>query len=204
MNNNVSHDRDYEYYCCDECRLIFLSSRFFLNEQEEKAHYDTHENNPSDDGYRRFLSQLADPLTGFLCKESIGLDFGAGPGPTLSLMLEERGFGMRIYDPVYSPDMSVLESKYDFITCTETIEHFKEPGKSFRLLWHCLKPGGYLGLMTQFYNADIDFTNWRYRRDPTHVCFYQKQTIDWVCREYSAQPVYDKGNVVIVKKLADN
>jgi len=46
----------------------------------------------ADPRYRRFLARLAEPLIAHLPKGARGLDFGCGPGPTLSLMLREAGF----------------------------------------------------------------------------------------------------------------
>jgi hypothetical protein len=62
-----------------------------LSEDEEKSRYDTHNNDPKDVRYRQFLSQLSEPLLKKISDNSFGLDFGAGPGPTLSLMLEDYG-----------------------------------------------------------------------------------------------------------------
>lgn len=193
-----------EYYSCNSCHIVFLAPHCFLTKVQEKAHYDTHQNNPEDPGYRRFLDKLFIPLTALIDGKASGLDYGSGPGPTLSLMFEEQGHAMNIYDYIYAADASVLEKPYDFISCTETIEHFQNPKEEFSRIWQCLKPDGYLGLMTQFYNSNIDFSSWRYRRDPTHVCFYTAQTIDWICKQFNARKVYQQDDVVILQKLNGN
>lgn len=190
-----------EYYRCDICQLIFLHPQHFLTKEQQKIHYDTHQNNPDDPGYRLFLDKLFLPMIELIEENSTGLDFGSGPGPTLSLMFEEHGHNMKIYDYIYAPDTSVLDMRYDFISCTETIEHFQMPNEEFNQIWQCLKPDGYLGLMTEFYNSNIDFSSWRYRRDPTHVCFYTQKTVDWLCDHLYARKVYEQDNVVILKKL---
>jgi len=51
-------------------------------------------NSPDDPRYRAFLSRLFIPLNERIAPESCGLDFGSGPGPTLSVMFEEQGHTM--------------------------------------------------------------------------------------------------------------
>ena len=64
-------------------------------------------------------------------------------------MLEEQGYRMSLYDPFFAPSPDALERRYDFITCTETVEHFYQPGKEFRRLDRLLRSGGWLGVMTE-------------------------------------------------------
>jgi 2-polyprenyl-3-methyl-5-hydroxy-6-metoxy-1,4-benzoquinol methylase len=101
---------------------------------DEIAQYETQDNDPADQRYRRFLDRLAQPLVARLPATATGLDYGAGPGPTLSIMLAEQGYNMTIYDPFYADHPEVLEHRYDFITCTETAEHFFRPGEEFKRL----------------------------------------------------------------------
>src|SRR5690554_2011507 len=84
---------------CPVCRLAWVSPESRLDAVAERARYETHENHPSDPGYRRFLARLADPLVERLRGGDQGLDYGSGPGPTLSLMLQEAGFPTATYDP---------------------------------------------------------------------------------------------------------
>jgi len=92
-------------------------------------------------------------------------------------MLNESGFRTLGYDPFYVPDQERLSDTYDFITCTEVVEHLHDPAGTFQLLDQCLKPGGWLGVMTCFQTDDERFANWHYRRDPTHVVFYRQETM---------------------------
>lgn len=150
----------------------------------ERARYAEHNNRPDDPGYRAFLGKLAIPLAHRLAPGAQGLDYGSGPGPTLSGMLTEAGFPTRIWDPFFAPDPRVLEDRYDFITCTETAEHFYWPGEEFRRLDALLAPGGWLGLMTGIFHPDQDFATWWYVRDPTHVVFYSPETLEWIARHH--------------------
>ncbi len=171
-------DRDYLH--CRICDLAWMSPEHWLDRDAERAYYSTHENSPSDSSYRRFLSRLAAPLMARLPARARGLDYGSGPGPTLSVMLEEQGFPTAVYDPYFSPDTRVLDTRYDFVTCSETAEHFHAPGLEFARLRGLLKPGGRLGLMTGFRPELPVFARWHYLRDPTHICLYSRRSLAWI------------------------
>ena len=109
-----------DYHACDRCGLAFMSPAHFPSADEERRHYGTHHNDPADARYRAFLSRVADPLVPRLRPGAEGLDYGSGPGPTLSVMLREQGFAVRDYDPFFAPGADALARTYDFITCTET------------------------------------------------------------------------------------
>ena len=188
------------YLRCGNCRLTFLAPKDRLAPDEELARYETHENDPSDPRYRRFLQRLLDPLTPLLTPASKGLDYGSGPGPTLSVMLEEKGFRMRNYDPFFAPDLEVLESTYDFITCSETAEHFFAPGEEFERLDRMLRPGGWLALMTGILEDDSGFPDWWYARDPTHVSFYRRETLEWVASRFGWDLRTPAPNVALYRK----
>ena len=175
-----AHAHGRRYFECEVCRLVFLSPGDRLDAAAERAHYGTHRNDPADPGYRAFLDRLAAPLVERLTPGAEGLDYGSGPGPTLSPMLEERGFPMRVYDPFFAPDEAPLRRTYDFVTCTETAEHFFRPAAEFDRLDRLLRPGGWLGVMTEWLREGAVFEGWRYARDPTHVCFYRPETMAWI------------------------
>jgi len=188
------------YLKCDNCDLVFLSPDYHPNPIEEYSRYATHNNNPHDLRYRRFLNRLAQPLSKCLSKGDTGLDYGSGPGPTLSLMLTEQEFPTQIYDPFFATDKKVLESSYDFITCTEAIEHFFNPAKEFELLNSILNPQGYLGIMTDIFYQEIDFDDWYYHKDFTHVGFYSLNTIKWIAEHFGWSWESPRRNVIIFKK----
>lgn len=190
------------YYQCGCCRLIFLHPRLQPTPDIEKAQYATHENDPADPRYRNFLSRLAEPLLAKLPPAAEGLDYGAGPGPTLSVMLEERGFPMRIHDPFFAPHREVLDRTYDFITCTETAEHFFEPGREFDRFNRLLRPAGWLGLMTLRPDPDTNFADWHYPRDPTHVCFYGDATLAWIAGHFGWKLEIISNSVALFHKPA--
>lgn len=176
------------YGQCTRCEARFLQPAHWLSEQAEHAHYLHHENDPDDPRYRQFLSKLADPLLDRLAPASTGLDYGCGPGPALAMMLREAGHRVALYDPFFAPDTAPLSATYDFITCTETAEHFHHPHTEFTRLRARLRPGGWLAVMTCFQTDDARFAHWQYRMDPTHVVFYRAATFrhlaqvwGWAC-----------------------
>lgn len=174
------------YYRCDTCHLVFVPPAFFLTAAAERAHYDLHENDPGDTRYRKFLSRLCDPMLACLSPESQVLDFGSGPGPTLSVMLEEAGHRVTLYDHFYADNRQVLDRMYDGITASEVVEHLHDPAVELERLWRCLKPGGVLGVMTKQAQNQSAFAQWHYIRDPTHVCFFSPATFRWLADQWTA------------------
>ena len=169
---------------------------------EELAQYQLHRNDLYDPGYRKFLRRLADPLLERLSPARQGLDFGCGPGPALALMLREAGHHVALYDPLFFDHPEVLAGRYDFITCSETIEHFHQPAEEFRRLDDMLKPGGWLALMTTFQTDDARFAHWHYRRDPTHVVFYRATTLEYLALRHGWRCEIPAPNVAFMHKRA--
>lgn len=196
----AGEDQYRPYFSCPCCRLIFVPATHFISPCQEKAHYDQHENHCEDPGYRAFLNRLAKPLKERLRPNSSGLDFGSGPGPTLSLMLEEAGHEMSIYDPFFSDNPPVMHQAYDFITATEVVEHLHHPGRELDRLWRMIHPHGLLAIMTQSPPPDLPFLKWYYLRDPTHVCFFSSDTWDWLSRRWGAEIVHGEKNVILFQK----
>jgi len=190
------------YHRCPACDLVFLDRASRLPPDEERARYETHENDPADPRYRAFLDRLAAPLRARLNPGAEGLDYGCGPGPALAVMLEEHGFLMAVYDPFFAPDPKVLEQSYDFITCTETAEHFFEPGAEFRRLAGLVRPGGWIAVMTGVLTEEIDFDAWWYARDPTHVCFYTPETLRWIASHHGWSLERPTVNVALFRRNA--
>ncbi len=208
------------YLRCHHCLATFLDHAQLPNRETEKSVYDLHQNDPDDPGYRRFLGRLAGPLLDRLEPASRGLDYGCGPGPALAAMLAEAGHQVAQYDPIYRPDNALLGSlrhscsmphsealnmnvfvSYDFITCTEVVEHFHHPAEEFRRLDAMLKPGGWLAIMTIFQTDDARFAGWHYRRDPTHVVFYRPHTFEALGRRHGWQLDFPDRNIVFARKL---
>lgn len=200
-NTSLYHqDRYRSYHLCSECQLIFVPPPERPDIIAEKAEYDKHDNHAGDDGYRDFLSRLAEPLLEKIEPGSLGLDFGSGPGPLLASMLREAGMRVRTYDVFYDPDASVWYQDYDFITCTEVIEHLHNPGREFKRLFGALKAGGWLAIMTKRVKDHEAFTNWHYIRDLTHVSFFSEATFNWIAKQYDAKLSLPADDIALLQK----
>lgn len=191
---------DHVYLRCPNCEATVMAAESRLTAEKEKNIYELHDNDPADAGYRRFLSKLAEPLMAQLPEGARGLDFGCGPGPALAQMFTEAGFDMALYDPFFHPDLAALDGRYDFITCTEVVEHLHQPAEVLDQLDGLLKSGGWLGIMTCFQTDDDRFDNWHYRRDPTHVVFYREATFQWLAEHYGWRLKIPHKDVVLLQK----
>ena len=198
--NGYHQDSRRNYFQCHVCQLVFVDPQQRLNAEQEKSEYDLHQNNSADQGYRQFLNRLYQPMLRQLPSCANGLDFGCGPGPTLSLMFEEAGHTMAIYDPFYFNDKAVLTVPYDFITATEVMEHVYQPKQILEQLWQCLKPGAVLGLMTKLVTDQDGFSRWHYKNDLTHVCFYSEKTFTFLASALQAELSIIGNDVIILRK----
>ena len=199
--NAFTKDRTREYLRCPECDLIFVPPELHLSLEDEKSRYDFHQNDPADSGYRNFLSRLFNPLKNKLAPGTNGLDFGCGPGPTLSLMFEEAGYECAVYDLHYANNPAVFEKQYDFLTCSETMEHMYRPGEAFERFLKLVKPGGWIGIMTQLHDeAPVEFERWHYTDDDTHVCFFSKQSFQWLEKRYDLRLEFHPNSVVLFQR----
>ena len=188
------------YWKCQNCEAKFLDKCDRLTASREKMHYLQHENKIADKGYRNFLSRLKNPFALMLSKDDVGLDYGCGNGPALAEMFREDGFTIDLYDPFFFPNKSIFGKKYDFITCTEAAEHFHNPFTEFKKIDELLKAGGKLGVMTTFSTGDQAFENWHYRRDPTHVVFYNERTFRTVSLQFKWNCIIPFKDIVLISK----
>ncbi len=194
-------DRRRDYWQCPRCRLVFVSPAARPDPDRERAEYDLHDNRLDDPGYRRFLARLFEPMAARVPAPARGLDFGCGPGPALAAMFREAGYSMALFDPFYAPDRGVLgPAAFDFITSSEVFEHLHRPGEELEALLGWLRPGGWLGVMTQRVIGRRAFAGWRYKDDPTHVCFFSEATFEWIAAEYGLELEVRERDVVLLQK----
>jgi hypothetical protein len=195
-------DHRRQFFECAICGMVSVDPASHVSVAEEKAIYDLHQNHPDDAGYRGFLSQLATPLLKKLSMGMHGLDYGCGPGPTLEVMLREAGMQMQHYDPLYAPDIHVLQHVYDFVTCTEVVEHFRQPRVDWLSLMACVRVHGWLGVMTQLAPDEASrFLRWRYRDDLTHVSFYRLKTLQWLADRHHFRLEVASDRVFLMQRL---
>ena len=191
------------YWDCTNCLVKFLDKAFHIDPITEKSRYLEHQNAIGDPAYLKFLSKLSEPLMAKLNSDDKGLDFGCGHGPALAEMLKSDGYDIDLYDPFFYPNQDIFSKKYNFITCTETAEHFFNPNKEFETLNNLLFPGGWLGIMTTFLAEDKQFENWYYRRDPTHVVFYSEKTFEIIAEQNNWQLEIPAKDIALFSKNSD-
>jgi len=186
-----------QFYSCNNCGSVFRNPTLFLSSELEKERYLLHQNDVEDEGYRNFVS----PLTAAVCHSfnpsSIGLDFGAGPAPVAAKILGDRNYHMKYWDPFFHPDTSVLDRKYDFVICCETMEHFYDPLKEFQLMKSVLNKGGKIFCMTNLLPELAAFKDWYYKNDKTHVLFYSEVNLKWIQDAVGFSEMTINGRVIV-------
>lgn len=195
-----SHALGRDYYRCTHCELIFQDIETLPTFEEQKRHYDHHENDELNYDYLKFLNRLAQPMLTHLSEGSSGLDFGCGRSIALSRIFQQSGHKTNHYDPIYYPDQSVFNEKYDFVAASEVVEHFHNPHLEFENLFNLLKRNAILGIMTDIYQEQ-DFSHWYYKNDPTHVVFYSPETFQFIANKYGNELVFVSEKIVIVKSM---
>ena len=95
-------------------------------------------------------------------------------------VLQDNKYNIEQYDLYFHNNPELLKKQYDYITCTEVAEHFKEPFKEFELLKSLLLPNGKLYLMTDLFDENRDFGSWYYKNDHTHVFMYHRNALEWI------------------------
>jgi SAM-dependent methyltransferase len=180
----VLSDQGRDYLQCSRCALIFVDPAHRLTAMHEVLRYLEHRNSASDEGYVRFLSRLGDPVRERLTTGARGIDFGCGPAPVLGDLLTAQGFPTVSHDPLFRPNDASLRGTYDFATCSEVVEHAHRPLEVFAELGRLVRSGGVIGVMTRFHGLEAPFAKWWYRRDPTHVCFYDARTMAWIAGHF--------------------
>ncbi len=194
-------DRKREFFRCPQCDLVFVPPEFHLSPEAEKARYDFHSQSLDDSGYSDFLNRLFQPVQKKLLPGARGLDFGCGREPTLSVLFEGAGFPCANYDLHFANDPAVLEKQYDFLTCSETMEHFYRPREEFARFLQMVKPGGWIGIMTQLRDEAPPFSTWFYKDDATHVCFFSRKTFQWLSETYSLKLEFHPNGVTLFQTL---
>jgi SAM-dependent methyltransferase len=185
--------------CCSQCHLLFVEDAFLPSPSAERGRYAKHQNGPHDAGYVAFLRQAIVPTRPYLHDGLRGLDYGCGHTPTLCGLLAETGVACENYDPFFYPDPPC--GSYDVLFATEVVEHFHFPSRDWARMTRLLKPGGLLVVMTAPWEDLEHFRTWGYASDETHVCFYQAQTIDWICAALGFEAlVSDNPRVFLLRK----
>lgn len=188
------------FFACPCCNLIFLHRNLLLNSVQEHERYNLHQNNSLDIGYQKFVQPIVTKIETLLLPMHKGLDFGSGKDSAISYMLTKKNYTILQYDPYYAPNSKLLSETYHYIACCEVIEHFYNPFKEFELLYSLLQPRGVLLCMTNLYKPTIDFNNWYYKNDPTHVSIFSEKTCHWIAQTFGFKKVEIENRLIIFSK----
>lgn len=197
LTKDYCKSNDVLFLHCANCGLVFKHSNYFPSKENEKERYLLHQNDVTDKQYQKFVSPIVEIIKKQKSLLSKGLDFGAGSGPVITKLLRDSGYSISLYDPFFYPNKNVLSTSYDFIICCEVMEHFRNPNKEFELLRKLLKPNGSLYCMTQLIPKEIDFKDWYYQRDPTHLVFYTEQNIEWIKKNFGFSRVTINNRLIV-------
>lgn len=200
LYRGAERSRNRDFFHCPVCDLVSVADEDVVDSDEEIKRYGLHENDPDDEEYRNFLGRLFDQLAPQLIPGARGLDFGSGEEGVLALMFEQAGFEMDRYDLYFHQDRSVFSSTYDFIACSETAEHFRQPRVEFDRFNQMLRAGGRLGIMTSMLEDWSEFAEWHYHYDITHICFYSPRTMRWIADRYLWDCNFPRENIVIFRQ----
>ncbi|MAW95097.1 MULTISPECIES: class I SAM-dependent methyltransferase [unclassified Leeuwenhoekiella] len=168
------------YNRCTHCASVFLDAENLPSTSAEQKRYEHHRNSETDSGYLQFLKPLIDAVSTNQIQQEKGLDYGSGPNPVLTKMLQNQGYDVKPYDLFFSQNLEALKQNYDYIVCCEVIEHFHNPREEFDRLRKLLVPGGNLYCKTNLLTSEIDFKNWWYKNDLTHTFFYTKASLEFI------------------------
>ena len=189
-----------DYWQCTLCNATMLDPIKYISSNKEKKHYLKHNNEINDTRYRIFLSNLIEPLKHKISIDDMGLDYGCGYAPALADILKKDGFKVELYDPFFFKNENIFCRKFNFITCSEVVEHFFKPYEEFNKIYSLLATNSWLDIMTSFMIEDYLFENWHYRRDPTHVVFYKKITFEIIAYQRDWKINFPSKNIVLFNK----
>ncbi len=191
------------YFSCKNCGYIFIDPDKIPTIEKEKERYLKHNNAEENSGYvemfEEFIEAGIEPHNRGI---KTALDFGCGPTPVLQKILESKGIKTDIYDPFFFPEKIYANKKYDLITCTEVFEHLYNPMAIMELFAAHLKNNGIIAIMTMFHpNDKAKFLDWWYKRDETHISFFNHHTLEYMASRFGLKVVMcSRKNICIIEK----
>ncbi len=188
------------FFYCKTCFALVKDKKYYISPEEEKARYETHNNDVNDPRYQKFTSPITDYVLDHFAPDHQGLDFGSGTGPVISKILQDHQYNVIQYDPFFNPNPETFQHQYDYVFSCEVFEHFHHPKKEIKTIAQLLKPNGKLLILTLLYHKEIEFEKWSYINDTTHVFIYQKETFEYIARQMPFTIEHLSERLVILRK----
>lgn len=167
--------------------------------EDERRRYDQHCN--GSEGHRSFLKPVVEQVKARHRLGTRGLDWGCGPDPVCIEMLSTEGFQMVGYDLHYQPVKPARQEYFGFITLTEVIEHIYDPVVVLKEVASHLELKGKLYIMTEPHPGPAGLESWSYRRDPTHVTFWNEKSLKALATRVDLSFEGSEGRVFIFQKI---
>lgn len=187
------------YARCVECDAYVKDPLTYLTPTQEVERYRLHKNTLDNPAYLNFLTPLSELIKKHMSPNSEGLDFGCGPVFALEKCLDHV-VKLNHYDVFFHPNTDAFKRTYDFIACSEVIEHLHQPKKELERLFECLKPQGKLFVQTHRHDDVIDFKNWYYAKDPTHVFIVSIKTCEHIAHMFNVDLIEVTPRIVVYQK----
>jgi SAM-dependent methyltransferase len=182
-----SEDRLRKYLLCGDCYLVFVPRETILSFEAEAQRYDAH-NNDEGQEYRDYLTMTVEAVRPLIPRGARGLDFGCGKTTLMAKIFGSFGITVDSYDLYFHPKEEVFAESYDFIVLSEVIEHLRKPLEVMERLRSRLTPGGKIFIKTKLYSPNpAEFRDWFYKRDPTHVQFFNYESLNWLANRLGMQ-----------------
>ena len=179
--SEIGRDRRRPFYLCNACDLVFVPPEYHLSFEQEKRRYDLHDNTENNQGYVRFLSQVADVAESIYPKGGRFLDFGCGKEAVLRTLLERRNRICDCFDPLYEHTIDI-KNRYDIIILCEVIEHCRNMLETLHSIRRLMLEEGAVIVRTQCRPDSGDLMQWWYVQDPAHVCFFSARSLSFAAK----------------------
>lgn len=169
-------DKQRSYLKCSACDLVFVPRESLVTLSAEKERYEAHENEETE-SYTNYLNKTVTAIKPHLKPNASGLDFGCGRTKILENLFVKAGVPVKSYDLFFHPETDLLSLQYDFIILSEVIEHLRGPREIMLSLKKNLFPAGRFFIKTKLRPATpAEFSKWFYKRDSTHVQFFNEKS----------------------------
>ncbi len=195
---DAGRDQRRGYVQCPRCKSVFVHHSDYLHPVQERLRYELHHNTAENPGYCSYLATVADEIDARIPQARRALDYGSGPARVLETILNERGRDACSYDPLYGIGESCLTGAYDVIVICEVIEHVRDIAGMRRQLTGLLHAGSFLFIRTCLLRPEIDFHEWWYKEDPTHINFFTETSLDSLVASIGLSVIFTDGNRLVI------